>query len=100
MVVRIRGEGRRLTVPCPLGLARFVVWCIPQRVFDQLVENSQEQIPQEDRAQAKQAMDALPMDKKLILDILDLAAEIAREYKGLEIVHVESSDGDTVSIVL
>ncbi len=100
MVIRVRGGGKRITVPCPLGLARFVIRCIPQGVFDRMVERSEEEIPEEDRAEAEQAIAAVPMDKRFILDILDAVAETAREYKGLEIVHVESADGENVSIVL
>ncbi len=100
MVIRVRGEGKNITVPCPLGLARFVVWCIPQRAFDRMVERSEEEIPEEDRAEAEQAIAAVPMDKRFVLDLLDVVVEVAREFKGLEIVHVESADGENVSIVL
>ena len=102
MVIRVRdGEsGRRITVPCPLGLARFVVALIPQRVFDNMMENAGDRIPQEDREEAQRAMSGMSMDKRMILDILDVACGIAREFKGLEIIHVESADGDRVSICL
>ena len=100
MVIRVRGEGKRITVPCPLGLARFVIWCIPQRAFDKMVERSEEEIPEEDREEAEKAIAAVPMDKRYILDILDAVAEVAREFKGLEVVHVESANGENVSIVL
>lgn len=102
MVVRVRdGEtGRRITVPCPLGLARFVVALIPQRVFDNMMENAGDRIPQEDREEAQMAMSGLSLNKRTVLDILDAVADVARTFKGLEIVHVESADGDRVSICL
>lgn len=102
MVIRVRdGEtGRRITVPCPLGLARFVVALIPQRVFDNMMENAGDRIPQEDREEAQMAMSGLSLNKRTVLDILDAVGDIAREFKGLEIVHVESADGDWVSICL
>lgn len=102
MVVRVRdGEtGRRITVPCPLGLARFVVALIPQRVFDNMMENAGDRIPQEDREEAQMAMSGLSLNKRTVLDILDAVGDVAREFKGLEIVHVESADGDRVSICL
>ena len=102
MVVRVReaGLGRRITVPCPIGLARFVVALIPQRVFDRMVEDAGDKIPEEDREEAQKAMSGLSLDKSMILDILDAVGGVAREFKGLEIVHVESADGTEVSIVL
>lgn len=102
MVIRVKERaGRRgITVPCPLGLARFVVALIPQRVFDRMAENAREEIPEEERERAGQAMSELPLEKTLILDILDAVGGVAREFKGLEVVHVESADGSLVSIVL
>lgn len=102
MVIRVReaGSTRGITVPCPLGLARFVVALIPQRVFDNMMENAGDRIPQEDREEAARAMSGMSLDKRMILDILDVACGIAREFKGLEIIHVEGADGDWVSICL
>ncbi len=102
MVVRVRdGEtGRGITVPCPIGLARFVVALIPQRVFDNMMENAGNKIPEEDREEAQKAMSGLSLDKRMILDILDAVGDVAREFRGLEVVHVESADGDRVSICL
>lgn len=102
MVVRVREAGsvRGITVPCPIGLVRFVVALIPRRVFDNMMENAGDRIPEEDREEAQRAMSGLSLDKRMILDILDVVGGIAREFKGLEIVHVESADGDRVSIVL
>ena len=101
MVIRVREAGsvRGITVPCPLGLARFVVALIPQRVFDNMMENAGDRIPEEDREEAQLAM-SVSMDKRMILDILDAVGDVARTFKGLEIVHVESADGDRVSICL
>lgn len=102
MVIRVREAGsvRGITVPCPLGLARFVVALIPQRVFDNMMENAGDRIPQEDREEAQMAMSGLSLNKRTVLDILDAVGDVAREFKGLEIVHVESADGDRVSICL
>lgn len=101
MVIRVREAGsvRGITVPCPLGLARFVVALIPQRVFDNMMENAGDRIPEEDREEAQMAM-SVSMDKRTVMDILDAVGDVAREFKGLEIVHVESADGDRVSICL
>lgn len=102
MVIRVRegGGGRRITVPCPIGLARFVVALIPQRVFANMLESAGDRIPEEDREEAAQALSLVSLSKAAILDILDAVADVAREYKGLEVVHVESPDGTFVSIVL
>lgn len=102
MTIRVRetGGGRRITVPCPIGLARFVVALIPQRVFDNMMANAGDRIPEEDREEARRAMSGLSLDKGMLLDILDAVGDVAREYKGLEIVHVESAGGERVSIVL
>ncbi len=94
MEVRIHAEGRRFSVTCPLGLARFVVWCIPQRVFDKMVEQEAEDDPE-----AKGGM-TFPLDKAFVLEMLDEVRDISKEFKGLEIVHVISGGGEEVSIQL
>lgn len=102
MTIRVReaGGGRRITVPCPIGLARFVVALIPQRVFDNMLENAGDRIPGEDREEASKALARVSLDKVAILGILDAVGDVTRMYKGLEIIHVESADGTLVSIVL
>ncbi len=100
MKVRICAEGRRFSVTCPLGLARFVVRCIPQRVFDKMVERSEDNIPEEDREEAREAMQTFSLDKSFVLEMLDQVRDISKEFKGLEIVHVQSADGEEVSISL
>ncbi len=94
MKVRIHAESRRFTVTCPLGLARFVVWCIPQRVFDKMVEQEDDNDPE-----SKGGM-PFPLDKAFVLEMLDEVRDISKEFKGLEIVHVQSADGEEVSIQL
>ncbi len=100
MKVRIHADGRRFSVTCPLGLARFVVWCIPQSVFNQMVEWSEDNIPEEARAEAGKAMAAFSLDKAVVLELLDEVRDISKEFKGLEIVHVQSAGGEEVSISL
>ncbi len=94
MKVRVHAEGRSFSVTCPLGLARFVVRCIPQRVFDKMVEQETEDDPE-----SKGGM-PFPLDKSFVLEMLDEVRDISREFKGLEIVHVQSAGGDEVSISL
>lgn len=100
MKVRIHSEGRQFSITCPMGLARFVVWCIPQRVFNRTVESSEDKIPEEDREEASEAIKAFSLDKDFILELLDQVRDISKEFKGLEIVHVVDAGGDEVSICL
>jgi len=100
MKVRICSEGRRFSITCPLGLARFVIRCIPRRVFDQMVKSSEDKIPEEDRAEAAEAMKSFSLDKDFILELLDQVRDVSKEFEGLEIVHVQSADGEEVSVSL
>ena len=74
-------------VPIPLSLAGVAVSFIPEKTL----EKARKDVPP-----AFQGMLTKPMLKFLVGE----CAYIFKEYKGLEIVHVESTDGTWVSITL
>lgn len=76
-----------IRVGIPLGLAGAVVGFIPEREL----EKARMKAPPEFRELLTK-----PMLRYLVRECV----HTLKEYRGLEIVHVESADGDTVSITL
>lgn len=87
MKVKIITKDVRFSMPVPVGMIGVVVKMIPNRVFDQLRENT------------PKPYDAL-ITKENIAMILSECMDILKENKGLEMVHVEASDGTFVSVRL
>jgi len=100
MVIRVWEGERRITVPCPLSLARLMVALTPQSSFDRRVSRSLRRAPKDERAQAEAVLARTPLDKGGLLELLTAVSEVAREFKGLKIVEVESGDGERVEITL
>ena len=76
-----------LRLPIPLGMAEVAVNFIPEKTL----EKAKKDVPP-----AFQGLLTKPMLKLLVGECTD----ILKEYKGLEIIHVESTDGTFVSITL
>ena len=76
-----------IRIPIPLGLAGVAVSFIPEKTL----EKARKDVPP-----AFQGLITKPMLKLLVGE----CTHILKEYKGLEIVHVESTDGTWVSITL
>ena len=94
MTVRVReANGRDVVIPVPMGFARGVIRCIPQRFLDRAVRTNTG--AGQETAQALRAV-----EKENILEILDIVAQLGREYRGLETVRVESANGERVSVTL
>lgn len=87
MRVKIRTKDIRFSIPVPVSMAGFVIKLIPERVFTEINFHT----PKPYRAL---------VTKDTISLILRECLDILRENKGLEIVHVEASDGTFVSIKL
>lgn len=80
MTIRVQDGKFRLRLPVPLGLARSVVGLMPESVFRD--ENG------------------IQMDKAVVCELLDAVAELSREYRGLEVIHVEEHGETRVVITL
>ncbi|MDE6107257.1 MAG: hypothetical protein K2F83_01095 [Oscillospiraceae bacterium] len=78
---------RNISIPIPLGLAGAAVSLVPERVLAQ----SRDSMPEE-----MQYM----LTKPFLRQVLRALRQSLRGYKGLEIVHVESTGGEVVSITL
>lgn len=87
MKVKIRTKDIHFSMPVPVGMIGFVVRLIPDRVFAEL------------RATAPEPYDAL-ITKETVCMILSECLDILKDNKGLEMVHVEASDGTFVSVKL
>lgn len=87
MKVKVRTNDIHFTMPVPVTMIGFVVKLIPDRIFDQIRENTPE------------PYDCM-ITKENISMILAECVDILKENKGLEIVHVEAMDGTFVSIKL
>lgn len=74
-------------VPIPLSMAGTVVNFIPEREL----EKAREKAPPEFRAL---------LTKPMLRYLVGECVHTLKEYRGLEIVHVESTGGDMVSITL
>lgn len=84
--VRTSELKRNISIPIPLGLAGTVVNLIPERVL----ARARADMPEEFR-------DLLT--KRVLSDLIWECRRTLGEYKGLELVHVESANGELVSIV-
>lgn len=78
---------RNISMPVPLGLATTVVRLVPERVLAQ----GRETMPPE-------LQDLLT--KKTICRLIGECRNSLKQYKGLELVHVETADGEKVSITV
>ncbi len=87
MKIKIRTKDFRFSLPVPVSMAGFVLKFLPERLFIEMRTN----IPQ--------PYAALVTRENLNM-ILWECMDIIKENKGLEIVHVEASDGTFVSIRL
>lgn len=87
MKVKIRTKDVHFTMPVPIGMIGFVVKLLPDRLFVQM------------RANVPAPYEAL-LAKDTVSMILSECLDILKENKGLEVVHVEASDGTFVSIRL
>lgn len=87
MKIKIRTKDFRFSMPVPVSMAGFVLKFLPERLFIEMRTN----IP--DPYTALVTRENLNM-------ILWECMDVIKENKGLEIVHVEASDGTFVSIRL
>lgn len=82
MKISIHAEDKDLTIPIPN-------WMIDSALTRTLIAMGIENMPQ-----------FAKIDQKMLHAFLKEFTKTAKEYKGLELVHVESANGKVVSIVL
>ncbi|MCR2033297.1 hypothetical protein [Anaerofustis stercorihominis] len=87
MKVKIITKGFHFSLPVPIGMAGIAVKMIPDKMFEEM------------RAGTPKPYDEL-VTKETINLIVKECMDILKENKGLEVVHVEASDGTFVSIKL
>lgn len=74
-------------IPIPLGMAGTVVNFIPERILTQ----AREKAPPELRKL---------LTRPVLRYLIGECVHVLKEYRGLEIIHVESAEGELVSITL
>ena len=87
MRVIIRSKDVNMWLPVPLALADAAVRFLP----DSIMEEIRNPIPSPYREL---------ITKELLQELVRECRSVFKEYKGLEIVHVEAQDGTFVSICL
>lgn len=87
MKVIVKSKDVNLWIPVPMGMASLAVKAIPEAAFTQM------------RREVPAPYDTL-LTKKVLVMLLNECMGILKDNKGLEIVHVEASDGTFVSITL
>ena len=87
MMVVVKSPDVNLRIPVPMGMASLAVKVIPEAAFRQM------------RKDEPPPYDAL-ITRPVLVMMLDECMDILKENKGLEVVHVEASDGTFVSIKL
>lgn len=87
MRVIVRSSEANLWLPIPLALASAAVSLLPRSAIEEMRRAFP---PPYDEA----------VDKAFLKEIVRACRSVLKEYKGLEIVHVEAQDGVFVSIRL
>lgn len=87
MRIRIRSKDANLFLPVPLCMAGLAIALTPERVFD----NMQKSMPPATQG---------ALNKAAVRAMFRECYRVLKRYKGLEIIHVEASDGTYVSIRL
>lgn len=87
MKVTVRSEDINISMPVPIAMADMAVRAVPDHVFEKVMKKV-----------------GVTCDVNICREALSLllkeCKDILRENRGLEIIHVEDSDGTYVSIVL
>lgn len=88
MKIRVKADKVRFSLAVPVSMAAWAVKRIPDSVFLAKV-----------RSRIKPPYDQLATKENMAL-LIDSCSDVLKEHRGLEIVHVETSAGDLVSIIL
>lgn len=87
MKVKIVTKDFRMSMPVPVSMAGWVVRMLPERVFEE----------------ARRGIGppyGLLVTKEYVSMLVGECLDVLRENKGLEVVHVEATDGTFVSVRL
>lgn len=87
MRIIVRSKGFRLWLPVPLSLAGAVVSVMPESAISEM------------RKQIPPPYQEL-VTRKLLRELVQECQSVLKQYRGLEIVHVEAQDGTFVSVRL
>nr|UWI50574.1 hypothetical protein NZ312_02465 [Clostridioides difficile] len=87
MRIIVRSKETNLWLPIPLSLASTAVLLLPESVIAEIKKSLPEQYHE-------------VVTKKFLQKLVHECQSVLKQYKGLEIIHVETQDGTFVSIRL
>ncbi|MGX9754684.1 hypothetical protein ACWYRQ_00315 [Clostridioides difficile] len=87
MRIIVRSKETNLWLPIPLSLASTAVLLLPESVIAEIKKSLPEQYHE-------------VVTKKFLQELVRECQSVLKQYKGLEIIHVETQDGTFVSIRL
>ncbi|MCC0641959.1 MULTISPECIES: hypothetical protein [unclassified Clostridioides] len=87
MRIIVRSKETNLWLPIPLFLANTAVLLLPESVIEEIKKSLPEPYQE-------------VITKKFLQELVRECQSVLKQYKGLEIVHVETQDGTFVSIRL
>lgn len=87
MIIRVRAQNVRLYLPLPVSLIGIALRLTPEKVLEDL------------RMETPEPYRGL-VTKEYIGVIVRECMDVIKEYRGLEVIHVETEDGTYVSIRL
>lgn len=87
MRIIVRSKETNLWLPIPLFLANTAVLLLPESVIAEIKKSLPEPYQE-------------VITKKFIQELVRECQSVLKQYKGLEIIHVETQDGTFVSIRL
>ncbi|MCC0637886.1 MULTISPECIES: hypothetical protein [unclassified Clostridioides] len=87
MRIIVRSKETNLWLPIPLFLANTAVLLLPESVIEEIKKSLPEPYQE-------------VINKKFLQELVRKCQSVLKQYKGLEIVHVETQDGTFVSIRL
>ncbi|MCC0654014.1 MULTISPECIES: hypothetical protein [unclassified Clostridioides] len=87
MRIIVRSKETNLWLPIPLFLANTAVLLLPESVIEEIKKSLPEPYQE-------------VINKKFLQELVRECQSVLKQYKGLEIVHVETQDGTFVSIRL
>lgn len=87
MKVTVKSEDINISIPVPLAMADIAIRAVPDRVFEKIMDRT-----------------GISCDVDVCRDAVSMMIKECRDIfsmnRGLEIIHVEGSDGTYISVVL
>lgn len=87
MWIMVKTQEVNLRIPMPTGMAAAIIRLLPESAYRKLGSGAQEPYSE-------------IVSKRTVCMMAGILTQVSRQYRGLEIVHVEQKDGTCVSVRL